>query len=419
MAKGQWMYTGIVDDTGPFSSVIYLINQLITGNSLWSFRIIAFLVIFFQIFYTNHILIKFNAFEENNYLPAFVMTILFQLSFDFMTLSPALLGSTFILLSFGQLLNQSSINQNTPSSILLLGLYGGIAFCFHFPYLVFFPFLILSGIFINGFSFQQLSLAFTGYLLPIITCALFYFLIDGLQPFLDIYIFLSRKLEMIFHISYWDLLFIFTLPVLLALIGYFRNNLLRRMNVNQQKQNQLFLIYLLFSLSVFSFFNRLAPYQFISLLPPLTYFINHILIVAQKKHIQTILFYTYFLVFPFIAYSWVFYKKNDPTFKTYLVAPEEKHKLPENASVWVFGHDLNYYHGSALASPYLNYPLSKIYLGNLKEPEKLMHIYNSLNEAQPDFIIDEEGLFNQLRKKINMLNEKYNETGEGIFGLSK
>ncbi|MEX0884488.1 MAG: hypothetical protein WDZ72_13545, partial [Cyclobacteriaceae bacterium] len=144
MAKGEWMYIGIIDDTGPFSSLIYLINHYFSSNSLLSFRIISFCIVLFQVFYTNDLLIKLNAYDEHNYLPAFVMILLFQLSFDFLSLSPGLMGSTFILLSFGQLLKQTAMNQNSSSSILLMGLFGGAAFCFHFPFLAFLPFLLLT-----------------------------------------------------------------------------------------------------------------------------------------------------------------------------------------------------------------------------------------------------------------------------------
>jgi hypothetical protein len=415
MAIGEWMYIGILDDTGPFSSLIYLINHYISANSLLSFRLISFCILLFQVFYTNDLLIKLNAYDEHNYLPAFVMVLLCQLSFDFLTLSPGLMGSTFILLSFGQLLKQTAMNQNSSSSILLMGVFGGAAFCFHFPFLAFLPFLLLTGILINRYSLQQVLLSIMAYLLPLMLCGLFYFWMDNLWDFFDIYFNLARKMKIQQHVSYLDLLYLFVVPVLLALIGYFRNNVLSRMNNNQQKQNQLFILYLIFSAGMFFFINRLAPYQFIVMLPALTYFINHIMVLNQKSLVQNVVFYTYFMLIPLIAYSWSFYKINDASFGNYIIKTSEKHQLPLKTSVMVLGNDIRYYLESDLGSPYINFPLSYMYLQAQEENEKLIRIYRDITVENPGYIIDPNGLFKLWMKKIPKLNELYQEEVEGRF----
>lgn len=179
------------------------------------------------------------------------MLLLYQLSFDFMTLSPALMGSTFVLLALSKLLSQTSVNTNTVPSVLLMGIYAGIAFCFHFPYLLFLPLLIFSGLLINGFSFQQLALILTAFLLPTAFCALFFFWQDALPNFIELYFTLALKLERIYHVNFTDLSYIYFLPLLIAIMGYLKNNILRRLTVNQQKQNQLFLLFLLFNIAMF------------------------------------------------------------------------------------------------------------------------------------------------------------------------
>src|SRR5690606_40421078 len=72
---------------------------------------------------------------------ALPILVLFQLSFDLLTLSPALMGTTFALLALGQLFSQTVRHQENPESVLLVGIFGGTALCFHFPFVAFLPFI--------------------------------------------------------------------------------------------------------------------------------------------------------------------------------------------------------------------------------------------------------------------------------------
>src|SRR5690554_110362 len=171
MAQGHAMYVDIIDDTGSLSAAIYWLIHLFAGKSLTAYHMLAALIIFFQVSYFNYLLIQYKAFEENSYIPALVMLVLFHLSFDFLTLSPSLMGSTFILLALGQLFSQTVRHQDQPEPVFLVGLFGGIALCFHFPLMVFLPFFLAAGLIISGYNLHQLLLCLTGYFLPIILCA--------------------------------------------------------------------------------------------------------------------------------------------------------------------------------------------------------------------------------------------------------
>ncbi len=415
MAEGNLLYVDIIDNTGPFSAMVYWMNGILFSNSMVSFRIIAFLILFFQVFYTNHMLIQNNAYEESNYLPAFVMMILFQLSFDFMTLSPALMGSTFVLLALSRLLSQTSVNTNTVPSILLMGLFAGIAFCFHFPYLLFLPLLIFSGLLINGFSFQQLSLILTAFLLPVVICALFYFWKDGLSNFIEMYFTLALKLEKIYHVNFKDLSYLFTLPIAIAIVGYFRNNVLRRMTVNQQKQNQLFFLFLLFNIGMFFLMDRVSPFQFISTIPILTYFITYFFTITKNKLAQNVIGYSYFLIVPLIGYSWTFYLLNDASFDMYKQETTSANDIPQGKSVMVLGDNHSAYQNAVMASPYLNFRLTEIYFAKMGEMKWKTRFYQDLKKENPDIIIDEAAVFDSWVQELPKLKTLYTRSENGLI----
>src|SRR5690554_3333564 len=185
MSNGYAMYIDIFDANGPLATGSYWLLHLLFGKSVLAYHLIAAGVILFQIVYLNHIFIQYKAFEENTYIPALVMAILFHIAFDFLTLSPALMGSTFVLLALGELFNQTVRHQDNPENVLLTGLFGGLAVCFHFPLIAFLPFILIAGLTVSGFNLRQLILCVVGYLLPFCLCALYYFWIDGLDQMLD------------------------------------------------------------------------------------------------------------------------------------------------------------------------------------------------------------------------------------------
>ncbi|WP_163384446.1 hypothetical protein [Cyclobacterium jeungdonense] len=414
-ASGNLHYVDTIEGTGPFSVLVYWVNHLLVGNSLTSFRVISFLIILFQIYYTNELLIKINAYEESNYIPAFVLTVLFQLSFDFMTLSPALMGSTFVLLALGHLLQQTTINANTVPAILLMGFCAGVAFCFHFAYVVFLPFLFLAGLVIIGFSIQQLCLLLTAYLLPLSICAVFFFMQEGLSELITIYLSLGFQTEPFQHISLNDLLFIFSLPLALALFGYFKNNLLRRMNVTQQKQNQLLLVFLLVNLSSFFLLDRISSYQFMAMLPALAYFTTHLFNLSNKRALQQILFYSYLILIPLIGYSWVFYQIEEPSFYNYAVRDELPTGNPSSEKIMVLGENFEKYTRTGIANPYLNFRLTRRYFEDMNAMKRKMKFLTDLLKESPDIIIDEEGLYREWARNIPSLEVMYSIEEDGII----
>lgn len=417
MSNGYSMYVDIIDDTGTLSAGVYWVIHLAVGKSLLTYHAVAALIILFQASYINHLLIQYKAFEENTYIPALVMLVLFHLSFDFLTLSPALMGSTFILLALGQLFSQTVRHQDHPEPVFLVGLFGGIALCFHFPLMVFLPFLLAAGLIISGYSLNQLLLCLTGYFLPVILCGLYYFWIDGLREFLTGFIYSIRIIGVYHHVSYWDLAVLLALALVFTFAGFVLGFLAKRLTVNQQKQNQLVILYLAFSILPLLAANRLTPYQLIVLLPGLTYYISQIFIYLNRKKLTAVAFYTFLLGIPLIGYGWISQKLRSEGIKDYAVNADNRYDFTQNSSVLVLGQDLGYYRNASLAGPYLNYQLSKPVLAEYKNYPALTKIYLSFKEEKPEYIIDEEGVFAALLEHLPEIAADYTLEKEGIYRL--
>lgn len=417
LAEGYHMYKDVVDDTGPLSSGTYWIIHLIFGRSLAAFRVLAALVILFQVTYINSLFIKYKSFEENTYLPAAIMVVLFHLSYDFLTLSPALMGSTFILLALGQLFSQTVLQEEGSDSVLLVGVFGGIAACFHFPLVVFLPFLVVSGIIVSGFTFNQFVLALVGYFLPIILCGLYYFWIDALPEFIFEYFLATRIVEAYQHVRLEDTISLFALPVSLALIGYFVGLWFKQITVNQQKQRQLIFIFLFFAVGSVFLTNRRTPYQLIILLPALTYFINQIFIYLTQKKVLQLFVFIFFLGVPLVGFNWYLNLNNSGKFDSYAIVYQEKHQMAHGKKILVLGDDIAYYKEASLGTSYLNTNLSNRILKDFDDFADMAAVYQQFISEKPDVIFDQEGVFASLIKRVPLLDDLYKKESPGIYIL--
>lgn len=417
MSEGFSMYIDIIDDTGPLSATVYWLIHLLFGKNIFAYKLFGGLVILFQITYINGLFIRYKSFDENTYIPALVLVVLFHFSFDILTLSPALMGSTFIVLALGQLFSQTVLQKDTSDSILLVGIFGGIGACFHFPLVIFLPFLIVAGVAVSGFNFNQLLLALLGYFLPIVGCGLYYFWIDGLQEFIIQYILTTRVIDVYYHVQFLDLMLLLIAPFCFAVVGYFIGTIYKLISVNQQKQKQLIILFLLFALLTIFLTNRRTPYQFVILLPGLTYFITQIFIYLQRGFLLK-LFSTAFLIsIPFIGFSWAYYQIVSGKIESYSVTFSEKHQETAGKSILVLGNDLGYYQGAYLATPYLNYNISKEILLDYNSFGKMADVYQDFLKEKPEMIIDADGVFEQLLEKIPLLKDSYLKKSEGMYVL--
>lgn len=417
LADGYHMYKDVVDDTGPLSAGIYWVMHLIFGKSIAALRVLSAFVILFQATYINLLFIRYKSFEQNTYIPAAVMVVLFHLSYDFLTLSPVLMGSTFILLALGQLFSQTVLQKEGSDSILLVGVFGGIAACFHFPLILFLPFLLVSGIIVSGFSFNQFILALVGYFLPIILCGLYYFWIDALPEFIFEYFLATRIIEVYQHVALKDTFILFSLPLFLALIGLLVGLWFKMFTINQQKQRQLIFIFILFAVGTLFLTNRRTPYQWVILIPALTYFINQIFVCLNQKIILQIFAFLFFLGVPSVGYSWYVFQNVSGRFDSYAIIYQEKHQIAKGKKILVLGNDIAYYKEASLATSYLNSKLSNRILKDFDDFADMAAVYQEFLLEKPVVIIDQEGVFAALIERVPLLHELYKKEAFGIYIL--
>jgi len=411
VGDGFLLYKDIIDDTGPLAAGFFMLMDLIFGRSLLAYELVGRILIIFQILYWNSILIKFRAFDENTYLPAIIMAALFHFSFDMLSLSPALLASCFLILALGQLFSKTVLQKEGSESTLLIGLYAGIATGFQPNYLLFLPYLIFTGIAISGFSFRQLMLSLIGYFLPLLLIGVFYFWKEGLIEAIEIWP-LSFLYEKYYYQSSLDWLMLGAFPILLAVVGHFVSTVLKGSTINQQKQRNLVILWLIFAAFEFLIIKRQGAFQLVTFIPVLTYLISQFYIYFRSGIIANGTFLLLILAFP--AFTWWFWQQEINS--DYFV--KQSTNQPEK-SLMVLGNDLSYFQNSNLGGPFLNYNLSRVYLEQERGLPEKARIFQMLQIQKSTIVLDPNGDFKRLLTQFPALEANYQEVKPGEFRLKK
>lgn len=414
LSEGFFLYQDVIDDTGPISAGFFTFVHFIFGRNILAYEIIGRLLVLFQVIYWNSILIRYRVFEENTYLPAIIMAALFHFSFDMSGLSPALLGSTFLVLALGQLFSQTVLQKETSESTLLIGLYGGIATGFHLNFGIFLPYMIFVGIAISGFSFRQLILSLIGFFLPILLVFVFYYWNNGLSETLQIWplIFTYEKYAYQPIIS-WVILGAF--PILLALVGYFYSTVFRGSTVNQQKQRQLTIFWLIFSVLEFILLKRQASFELVIFLPGLTYLITQFFLNLGRGFLGKLAFFL--LLFGLPVAGWWYWNGEANSGSAYFVRPNSESAFKSGEKIMVLSNDPSAFLEASLGGPFLNFQLTKAYLESEKSLAEKAKIFQNLSIQKPKIVVDPEGIFKALLEELPALNNIYQESEPGIYRL--
>ncbi len=412
LSEGNFLYLDVIDDTGPLSAAFFALVDFVFGRNMLAYELIGRVLILVQVIYWNSILIKYRVFDENTYLPAIIMLALFHISFDLLSLSPTLMGSTFLILALGQLFSQTVLQKETSESTLLIGLYAGLATGFNPNYALFLPYMIFTSIAISGFSFRQLMLSLVGYFLPILLISVYYFWNDGLEAAFDIWplIFQSDKYQFQSYISW---LILGALPILLSLVGYFLSAVFKGSTINQQKQRQLIIIWIFFSALEFFLIKRQASYQLVIFIPGLTYLITQFFLNMGRSMIAKLSFY--FLIIGLPGFAFWYWQGTVEKHADYFV--EESEPIGYPGSVMVLGEDISPYIESKMGGPFLNFKLSKLYLERERDLPERAKLFQLLQTQKADVILDQEGVFDKLLQEYPELAKQYESPELGVFLL--
>lgn len=413
--KGFLMYSQIWDNTAPLSVLVYAGLDGLFGRSQTVYQAVALTVVAFQTIYFNVIINNRDIYAKRNYVPGLIYLLFLNISFDCSTLSPVLMATTFLLMSFGTLVRQISRLQATDE-VFEVGFLIGVASLFYPPACVFILWAIASLIFFSGTTLRQQSLSIFGFLFPLLLTALFFYL-DGTYA-----AFVHNFLASVFQIRQYNLndfkslLATLLLPFGFGILGFLKLISAFGYNNFQIRCQQVMMLWAIAGILSIALMPFLAPMQFIIFVPALAFFTINFFNSMKKQWLAELIFLGLFGAILLIQYQAVYTNGNGSfaQLKNLKLKGNSAVKI-RNKRVLVLGDGLEEYKNNYAATPYLNWNLAKYELENLDNYDNVISILRNFEKDSPDIIIDKVNLAPKIFKRIPALERRYKLVEKGIY----
>ncbi len=408
-ADGGLMYYDVWDTTAPLAVVVYRGIALLFGNSIWAYHVLSTLVVFIQAAIFNHLLLSNKAYKENSYVPAFMYILFIHFFEDLLSLTPVLMGLTFVLLAINNIFKRID-NQTRDDMFLYTGIYLGIASLFYLPYFLFFVISVLSLILFSGAIFRRIFLLIHGYFMVLVLSGIYAYLYDAHLEWWDFYVRSWWQIDQVELISGSSFLWSAVIPGVLLLISIFKTYSLGRFVNYQVKFQQVMLFILLGGLINLLIADQWGLYQLVLIVPAMAFFGSHYLLLIRKAW-QAELITLLFIIAVFgthltLAQNWFYVHELIGMDKADANFPVGAETI-EGKKILVLGPDTRYYNGNRLATPFLNWQLASQVFEGLD-----YYYYIELGQARlqsdlPEIIVDQEGLVPKLFQRLPLVARHY------------
>lgn len=413
ISQGDLLYRDIWDSLSPLSALVYWGIDSLFGRSPVVLHGAATLVSVFQIVYFNYVVNHRDVYPDRTFWPGLIYMLFMHISFDCLTLSPVLMSTSFLLLAFGTLIRQMD-RRGATDEVFEVGFYIGISALFYLPSALFIIWAALSLLFYTGATLRQYSLTVFGFLFPIAATVLFYYLYDSLEDFnrnLLASVFRVRQYPLSDFQSLLASLFI---PLGLGVLGFLSLFSRAGRYVNfQQRVQQIMFIWFATAVLTIGLMPFLAPMVFLSFLPPIVYFTYYYFEGIRRVWLAELTFFTAFLLMMLLFYQGALGLIPGVELGRLSNLQVKPSPLPaniRNQRVLIIGEDLSAYRQNRLATPYLNWDLSKYDLKNLDNYEAVINVFDHFRNDPPDYIVDREKVVSKLFQRAPALAAQYEPT---------
>ncbi|MEM6735436.1 MAG: hypothetical protein AAF620_05135 [Bacteroidota bacterium] len=405
LGGGHMMYSQTFDYTGPLAAMTYKLIHMIFGRTQFFFWVISSLLIIIQASIFNSLLLKNKVYSENSYLPAFLYTLLIISIPDFMTLSPQLMSLTFILLTLRNVFRRID-NQVTDELFLSSGIFIGLAVMIYLPACVFFLVFLFSLVLFTTAIARRLFLYFFGFLLVLSLFFVYYYLFGVHILFVERFIVDGFFASTLKFAPLKDLFVISAPLAFVFLIAVFKTVKSAKLTNFQQKVQQVIWILLLGGIATFFLSNEKSGLELLFTVPVIAYFLTHYFILLKKQVFVFIM--PGAVIFGLLFYSGYTYQ-NIP--KSLIIKEQD----PIEGKVLVLGEKLELYAKLEMITPCFNEYISRKALEGIDYYEKAVILYDILQQADPDIIIDELNAMPKLMFRFPYLEETYSKVSSSDY----
>lgn len=417
MGDGFVLYRDIWTSAEPFSAGVYYLLDVLFGKSQFVLQFFSLLLVFIQAIIFNFVLSINNLYPERTYVPGLLYVIFSSLFFEFYTLSPPMLGTTFILMAMHLVFFQIRTSED-DENVFYTGNLIAIASLFYFPFIICIFLAVIAFLFFTGATLRRYFLMLTGFLFPFILVGTYYFVREGLDSFLSSFAMaLFSDTELM--VSGKALGVALIIPVALLIVSIFAIYSQARYINYQYITIRIFLFWLILSFITLYFTRTLSAFHLFIFVPSLAFFSAHFFLLIRRKLIREIIFAVSVIVILWVNYR-VLYQfatnKKPNSYEQMLVKGGPEFSVYKDKKILVLGSERSYYKNNHLATPYLNWDLSQRHFYDLNNYNNVSELYENFVKDMPEVIIDKDTLAEKLFKRLPELGQQYRKVdGKNIF----
>lgn len=395
--QGYQIYKDIRENISPLTANFYqLINYLkipITWNAYLATGIIFLQGIIFQQTISRYLLLP-----GLGNTPFFIYNLFFHFSLEFFVPNGSMLGLTFLLLAWNEILAQQS-TLKVNDRVFLIGFYLGIASIFFLSYFLFLFWAILSLLFYSSINLRQIILLMVGFLIIIIFTVLMFSYKENLQAFSDVYKNSAFIITIPNSNQIKQILKAFLPLFISGILGFIKVFNSKKIKSNAQKAQQTNLFWLLTCAMTIFIIPTVERINLVFLIPPLVYFTLNLFFLFKSYWIKEtlIIFFLMAMVFSLIN-EWGNVGQQRISNQKLLL---------KNEKLMVLGPQIEEYQNNQMTGPFVNWELSKLLFNQLNQFKTIIMLQDYFSKDMPTYIYDPENNFYKLEYYFPALTNQY------------
>jgi hypothetical protein len=410
LGEGRRLYSDVMTDKAPLAAWIFSWMQSLFGPSLTARHVLSLLILFFQVSFFTVILINNKAHHENTYLPGLIFGVLAIFSFDMISFSEELIASTLLLFAINNLLKEVEFRIQRESIIFNLGLYLGLASLVVFSYLVFLPGVLIILAIFTRVNFRKVFMLLYGFLLPHALLWVLYFFREDLPALFQQYYYANSIPPNGVDLSLPSILFMLAAPLLFFLLSLIMLNREARFTRYQSQILQIMFLWLVLSAVQIVISRDIAPARFITVLPPLAYFISHYILLIRRRHLAELTTWLFIASVISVLYLSRYERIKVVDFAPMFVTPSSSEI--KDKRILLLKEDWGLYKQNRLATGFLEWRLARDIFENPDYFENLALINRQFHSDPPEVIVDPDNLMQGIFYRLPHWQSKYHREGD-------
>ncbi|MBR10025.1 MAG: hypothetical protein CMP48_20345 [Rickettsiales bacterium] len=409
LGDGFTMYRDLYDYTGPVAVFFYKWLDIIFGKSRWVHVIFSTLLITIQASMLNGLLIRNKAYNENNYLPAFVYVICMSATMDFFSLSPQLISVTFIIMALNHVFRRID-NVITDELFLYSGIYLGLALMCYLPSVIFFVIFLLSLILFSSAVARRILMFVYGASVVFIIIWGYYYWFDASADLLFDFFVTPFLRDKVWYVGFLELIKISAFLILALLLGI-SVVFTQRVTNFQQKMQQVMLLFIVAGFGILFLSSDLMTADLVFFVPSITFFLVYYFLGLKRRFWKILL--PYGLIIGLVAYP--YFWMNSTVIDALIVANDNRGNEQSEETLMGIGLEINDYRNYHLGGPFLDPFVSNRKIEQLNYFDGVSGMFYGITTSEPDLIHDELGIAPTIFQRFPEFAKSYEQSGANHY----